>query len=423
MSCLRISIVGAGYVGLVTGVCFAELGHEVVCIDVVEEKIKAISEGKSLIYERGLDTLLQKHLDDRLFFATTNFQSLTNTDLTLVCVGTPRMENGFLDTTHLESAAMSIGQMLAEKDEYHVVVVRSTVLPTTTENIVIPALERSSGKRAGKDFGVAVNPEFLKEGNAIEDFMHPDRIVIGAIDHRSLSILKTLYSEFKCPIVETSLRTAEMIKLASNAFLATKISFINEIGNICKTLEIDVREVAKGMGYDRRIGSEFLRAGCGFGGSCFPKDTMALASLARSQQIEPIILDAVIEVNEKQPLKMIELLERHMDIRGKTIAVLGLSFKPGTDDIREASSIKIVKALIEKGANIKCHDPKAIENFRKEFPSLVYCRSANECVEGSDAVLIVTEWEEYRDPMLYGNKLVIDGRGVVRTGNYDGICW
>ncbi|MCQ5376164.1 MAG: nucleotide sugar dehydrogenase, partial [Methanomassiliicoccales archaeon] len=269
MSCLRISIVGAGYVGLVTGVCFAELGHEVVCIDVVEEKIKAISEGKSLIYERGLDTLLQKHLDDRLFFATTNFQSLTNTDLTLVCVGTPRMENGFLDTTHLESAAMSIGQMLAEKDEYHVVVVRSTVLPTTTENIVIPALERSSGKRAGKDFGVAVNPEFLKEGNAIEDFMHPDRIVIGAIDHRSLSILKTLYSEFKCPIVETSLRTAEMIKLASNAFLATKISFINEIGNICKTLEIDVREVAKGMGYDRRIGSEFLRAGCGFGGSCF----------------------------------------------------------------------------------------------------------------------------------------------------------
>jgi UDPglucose 6-dehydrogenase len=420
---LRISIIGAGYVGLVTGVCFAELGHEVICIDVVEEKVKAINEGMSSIYEKGLDALLQKHLKGRTFYATNDFYHVKNTDITLVCVGTPRMENGFLDTTYLESAAMDIGQVLAEKDGYHVVTVRSTVLPTTTESIVVPALERTSKKKAGKDFGVAVNPEFLKEGNAIEDFMHPDRIVIGALDDRSLTVLRSLYSTFKCPVVETSLKTAEMIKLASNAFLATKISFINEIGNICKALGIDVREVARGMGYDKRIGPEFLRAGCGFGGSCFPKDTTALASLARSQQIEPIVLDAVIGVNERQPLKMVELLERHIDIQGKTIAVLGLSFKPGTDDIREASSIKIVKALIEKGANIKCHDPKAIENFRREFPTLTYCGTPRECIEDCDAVLIVTEWEEYADPNLYGDKLVIDGRGIVRTKKYDGICW
>jgi UDPglucose 6-dehydrogenase len=233
----------------------------------------------------------------------------------------------------------------------------------------------------------------------------------------------SLYSGIDAPVVRVTPPAAEMIKLASNAFLAAKVSMINELGNVCKELGIDVREVAEGVGMDKRIGPDFLRAGCGFGGSCFPKDVKGLAAVAREKGIEPLMLDSIIDVNEKQPLRMVELLERHVKIEGSRIGVLGLAFKPGTDDVREAPSLRIVKELLRRGAKVYVHDYKAMDVFRKEVQMVTFCRTPKECVKLSDAVLIVTEWPGYSDPSLYGDKLVIDGRGVTRTSLYEGVCW
>jgi UDPglucose 6-dehydrogenase len=388
----------------------------------VPEKIETLSHSQTPIHEPGVDRLLAKHLKKGTFKVSGDPEGLLQTDVTFICVGTPSRKDGSMDLAAVRQAAEDVGKALRKK-KYHVVVMKSTVVPTTTETEILPVLERASGKKAGPDFGLAVNPEFLKEGSAVKDFMQPDRVVIGALDRKSAKAVRALYASFDCPIIEVSLSTAEMIKVASNAFLAAKISFVNEIGNICKSLDIDVRDVAKGMGYDKRIGAQFLRAGCGFGGSCFPKDVSALASEARKRGLEPFMLDSILKVNEIQPLKMIELLEKHMDVKGKRIAVLGLAFKPDTDDIRDARSRVIVKELLKKGAMVRCHDPEAMGNFRKEFPRLDYCSSPRQCIRGSDAVMIVTEWPEYADPGLYGTKLVIDGRGVVRTDNYEGICW
>jgi UDPglucose 6-dehydrogenase len=420
---LKISILGTGYVGLVTGLCFSELGHEVLCIDNVPEKVEQLRHGRSPIHEPGIVGLLRKHLKSGAFRVGDRADELILTDITFICVGTPSKQDGSMDLAMLKKATEEVGKAIKAKRDYHVVVVKSTVIPTTTETVVLPALERTSKKKTGKDFGLAVNPEFLKEGSAVEDFTHPDRVVIGGFDRSSTNAVRSLYNIFDCPIVEVTLSTAEMIKMASNAFLAAKISFMNEIGNMCKGLGIDVREVAKGMGYDKRIGPQFLRAGCGFGGSCFPKDVSGLASEARRRGLDPIMLESILEINEAQPLRMIELLEKHMNVKGKKIAVLGLAFKPDTDDIRDARSRIVVKELLRKGAKVSCHDPKAMNNFKREFPELDYCSSPNECVSGSDAIMLVTEWPEYADPALYGSKLVIDGRGVVRTENYEGICW
>lgn len=423
MSELKVSILGTGYVGLVTGVCLAELGHDVVCIDVVPEKVAAIRSGRSPIFEPKLDDLLEKHLRKGNFRATLDIGEAAGTDLTFIAVGTPSRDDGSLDLRYVEKAAEGIGGVLARKNAYHVVVVKSTVAPTTTEQLVLPALERASGKKAGKDFGVAVNPEFLKEGMAVDDFMNPDRVVIGAADERAAEMVRSLYDRFDCPFLVTSPSTAEMVKVASNSFLATKISFVNELGNICKLMGIDVRDVAVGMGLDKRIGPHFLRAGCGFGGSCFPKDVAGLVAEAGRRGYDPELMRAVLKVNERQPEVLLSLLDRKMDVRGKSVAVLGLAFKPQTDDIREASSIKIVRGLLDRGAKVRCYDPKATDNFRREFNEPTYCGSAAECVDGADAVLIVTEWREFEDPSLYGHALVVDGRGVVRTSNYEGICW
>jgi UDPglucose 6-dehydrogenase len=420
---LRISIIGTGYVGLVTGVCLAELGHRVTCFDIVREKIDSINCGKSPIFEDGIDELLEKHLSSGGFKASEDISEILESDVTFLCVGTPSREDGSLDLTYLETSARDIGELLREKDGYHLVVVKSTVMPTTTERIILPILEMHSGKKAGTDFGVAMNPEFLKEGVAIHDFLDPDRVVIGAIDERSSKTLLSVYGGLVCPILEVSLSTAEMIKVASNAFLATKISFINEIGNICKDMGIDVREVAVGMGHDKRISPLFLRAGCGFGGSCFPKDVRGLVAEARRRGLDPLMLEALLEVNDRQPERLVSLLKSRMEIKGKRIAVLGLAFKPGTDDIRESRAIHLVESLLGRGAEVLCHDPQAAENFSKVFSTITYYSSLEECVDDSDAVIIMTEWSEYSNPALYGDKLVIDGRGVVRTGNYEGICW
>jgi UDPglucose 6-dehydrogenase len=420
---LFISIIGTGYVGLVSGLCFSEMGHRVICIDVIKEKIDSIRDGKVPIFEPQLDALLAKHLADGSFQASNDINDIGGTDLTFLAVGTPSREDGSLDLRYVEKAAEDVGRVLATKNGYHVVVVKSTVTPTTTDALLIPAIERGSGKKVGRDLGVAVNPEFLKEGMAVRDFMTPDRVVIGANDERAASIVRSLYSNFDCPTLTVPLATAEMVKVASNAFLATKISFINELGNICKSMNIDVREVAKGMGLDRRIGPAFLQAGCGFGGSCFPKDVAGIVAEAKRRGIVPELMQATLDVNKNQPQRLLALLDKHMDPRGRTVAVLGLAFKPFTDDIREASSLTIVRGLLDRGAIVRAHDPKAMENFRREFPMLDYCSSPQDCVSSADVVLIVTEWPEYYDPVMYGDRLVIDGRGIVLTKNYDGICW
>jgi UDPglucose 6-dehydrogenase len=352
---MKISIVGAGYVGLATGVGFASMGHSVICVDVDAERVRKLNRGEPPIYEPMLEEHLRKALEENRFEATTELgRAIRESDVIFISVGTPSKPDGSMDPVFIEQASRDIGQAMRDRGGYPVVAVKSTVVPGTTEEVVIPLLERNSGKRAGAGFGVCVNPEFLREGQALSDFFNPDRVIIGELDGRSGDTLHQLYRDFKCPILRTDLRTAEMIKYASNAFLAAKISFINEIGNICKRLGIDVYEVARGMGLDRRISPHFLNAGIGFGGSCFPKDVRALMARARELGYEPRLLEAVMALNEDQPLRLLELLRKHLpDLRGRTIGILGLAFKPGTDDVREAPSIRIVGELLREGAAVK----------------------------------------------------------------------
>ncbi|MDW5564307.1 MAG: UDP-glucose/GDP-mannose dehydrogenase family protein [Methanomassiliicoccus sp.] len=420
---MKVSVIGAGYVGLVTGLCLANQGNEVVCIDVVESKVEMLNRRACPIFEKGLDRLLNENIDRGRFRASMDMAEVSGTDVTFICVGTPSKCDGSLDIKYAISAASDLGRAIADKTDHHVLVMKSTLPPGTTDGIIIPEVERSSGKVHGQGFGVAVNPEFLREGNAINDFFHPDRVVIGSRDARSVNLLRTLYSELHAPFVEVSPAAAEMTKLASNAFLAARISLINEIGNLCKTEGIDVREVAHGIGLDRRIGPHFLHAGCGFGGSCFPKDVQGLAALARKNGVDPVLLDGVLSVNKAQGLQMVKLLEHHMAIAQRNIGVLGLAFKPDTDDTREAVSRKVVKELLSHGARVIAHDYQAMDEFRREFPQVEYSPSPEKCIQRSDAVLILTEWPGYADPSLYGDKLVIDGRGIVHTSNYEGVCW
>jgi UDPglucose 6-dehydrogenase len=422
---MNISIIGTGYVGLVTGACLAKLDNNIICVDIDKKKIEMINNSISPIYEEGLDELLSDYKDK--IRATTDYSSaINNSDLTFICVGTPPSNNkGNIDFSSIKKTSIIIGKCLKEKNSWHLVVVKSTVPPGTTKDFILPILEKQSSLKAGRDFGLAMNPEFLREGVAIKDFLEPDRIVIGVYDKRSRDVLRRLYKSFSCPIVETSLPTAEMIKYASNAFLATKISFINEIGNMCKKIGIDTYAVADGVGLDKRIGRAFLDSGIGWGGSCFPKDLQALITWAKKNNEKPSILESVVEVNKRQPLKLVEILKKHIPtLKGRTIGVLGLAFKPNTDDIRESKTIPIVEELFKEGAIIKTYDPKAIENFKKIYPQIEYCSSAEE-VLSSDAILILTKWEEYKK-LDYKGKLVIDGRRLeeAKTARiYEGVCW
>ena len=410
--------------GLVTGACFAKLGNRVICMDIDEMKIDMINRGLSPLYEEGLGELLITYRDN--IEATTDYgYALRNSDVTFICVGTPSKSDGSFDLSFVRAVAEEIGKQLKEKEEWHLVVVKSTVLPGTTRDVVLPIVEKHSGKRVGRDFGLAMNPEFLREGVAVKDFLEPDRIVIGCYDERSRDVLRALYKVFSCPIVETSLSAAEMIKYASNAFLATKISFINEIGNLCKRAGVDTYEVADGMGLDERIGRAFLDSGIGWGGSCFPKDLHALIAWAQELGENPRILERVVEVNDLQPLKIIELLKRHVPLlTGRVIGVFGLAFKPGTDDVRGSRALPIVKQLLEEGAIVKAYDPEAMENFKKLYPQIEYCSSAEDALS-SDAVLILTRWEEFRK-LDYKGKVVIDGRRLEEAKKakiYEGVCW
>jgi UDPglucose 6-dehydrogenase len=421
---MDISIIGTGYIGSVTGACFAEMGHRIIFVGRDAQKLEVIQSGKSPIFEPGLDQLLLKNTG-RISTTTDIADAVKKTDVTFICVGTPPQKDGSSDLSQIETVSHSIGKALRTDTRHHIIVAKSSVLPGTIETLIIPILEKESGKKAYSDFGIASNPEFLKEGSAIEDFFKTDRVVIGTQDQKSRDVLENLYKPLNVPIFTTTLRTSEMIKFASNAFLATKISFANEIGNLCKELGIDSYSVFEAVGLDSRINPKFFRTGIGFGGSCFPKDVCALIAHAKSRGINPKMLNSVIAINEEQPGRMIALLKKHLNPKGRTIGVLGLAFKPDTDDIRESRAIPVITMLLAAGARVKAYDPVAMDNFRRLFPDLTYAPSAADVLD-ADAVLIVTEWKEF-ESLDYHGKLVIDGRRLEKARKeaavYEGVCW
>ena len=443
---MKISIVGTGYVGLVSGACLAEKGHTVTCVDVDQNKVDQINAGECPIYEDGLAPIVARLVGNRLCATRDLAAAVADSSLTLIAVGTP-FDGTAIDTGYIESAARGIGEALQDKDDFHAVVVKSTVVPGTTDDVATPILESASGKRAGVDFGVGMNPEFLREGAAIPDFMSPDRIVYGATDERTFALLDELYAVFPdVDIIRTSNKTAEMIKYTANSLLATLISFSNEIGNLCTGLgEIDVVEVMQGVHLDRRLSpimdsgdrvvpsiTTFIEAGCGFGGSCFPKDVKALIAHGQAVGQDMGLLQSVIDINVAQPMKVIELLNKHFDtLAGKRVSIMGLAFKPGTDDMRESPSIPIVKALAEAGAIIKAYDPIAIEEAQHTFPDIEieYAASVEAAVEDADAVVVVTIWDDFKALPEIINRmdpapLLIDGRRMIQKDavpRYDGI--
>jgi len=430
---MDISVVGSGYVGLITAAGFAEKAHNVVCVDVVRAKVESINRGESPIYEESLDEILHKVVGRNLRASMDLHAAVLGSDLTFICVGTPSRPNGSIELKYVKESARQVGMALSGKKIFHVVVVKSTVIPGTTDDIIRPILEKASGMTAGVGFGLAMNPEFLREGIAVEDFRKPDRIIVGASDSKTMGILERLYAGFPTAFFATDLRTAEMIKYASNAFLATKISFINEVGNVCKSLGVDTHKVAEGMGLDKRISPHFLRAGIGFGGSCFPKDVKSLVYRAKELGIKPRILQAVLDVNSFQPRRFIELAKKKAGpLNGKRVAVLGLAFKGGTDDIRESPAIAIVRELLKEKAVVVAYDPKAAGNAHKVFgDKIAYAVSSADCLRGADIALIVTEWEEFKNLDFSGmkRKLVVDGKRMLDSANlekdvdYEGICW
>jgi UDPglucose 6-dehydrogenase/GDP-mannose 6-dehydrogenase len=408
--------------------------------------VEKINSGSSPIYEKGLDELLQKNIGTRLTATSDLVSAVTASDVSLIAVGTP-FDGNEIDLSYIRQAAGEIGTALKSRDGYHVVVVKSTVVPGTTDSVVTPVLERASGKQLGRDFGVGMNPEFLREGDAIIDFMSPDRIVLGGHDERSLDALEAVYAPFTgVDIIRTNLKTAEMIKYTSNSLLATLISFSNEIGNLCAALGgIDVVEVMKGVHLDKRVSpilangerimpvlTTYLEAGCGFGGSCFPKDVKAL--IAHGQKVgQPMqVLSSVIDVNRSQPGQVLDRLNRHFDtLEGVPVAVMGLAFKPGTDDMRESPAIPVVNALIAGKAKISAYDPVAQEEAEKIFPpgSVRYCSTIEDALKGAEAVLVMTRWgvfSELPDMLKRMNitPLVVDGRRMLPRDSvprYEGI--
>jgi len=413
---MDLCIVGGGYVGLTTAVCFAELGNRVRIIDVDEEKVEKIKKGIAPIYEEGLQEMMERNM--QRITAQSHFDF--DESIVFICVGTPSMPDGSMDLRYVKEAAESIGKNLREGG---LIVMKSTVFPGTTENIIKPII-----KKHVSNFSIAMNPEFLREGKAIHDFMHPDRVVIGVEDERGEKTLRKLYEPIEAPLLVTTPSEAEMIKYASNAFLATKISFANEIGNMCKMLGMDVYKVMEGVAMDHRISPHFLNAGIGFGGSCFPKDLRALYAGGKKMGYEMEMIRAVLDVNERQPLRAVEILEKHMEVKGKTIAVLGLAFKAETDDVRESRSIPIIEALRKKGAMVRAYDPMAMDNMKKIFPDIHYCSSVEEALKEADACIIATDWKEFENIDFSGmrNKLVIEGRRVLKNKDgitYEGVCW
>jgi UDPglucose 6-dehydrogenase len=417
---MRLTVVGAGYVGLTTAVCFAHLGNEVMVVEKLPEKVQALKEGKVPFYEPGLEEMLKENLSlGRLFFTTDLKEGLDFSDVIFICVGTPQRPDGSADLSQVEEVARETARFM---ESYKLLVEKSTV-PVNTHKLIKRTVERYL-KRRGKilEFDVVSNPEFLREGSAVRDFLEPDRIVIGVESERARRIMEELYKDFKCPIIFTDPTTSELIKHASNSFLAMKISYINMVADLCEKVGADVRLVAEGMGYDKRIGREFLRAGIGWGGSCFPKDIKAFIKMAKDHGVDFSLLEEVDKINQRRAVQFVEKVRSVLwSLKDKTLAVWGLSFKPNTDDIREAPSLRLVPMLLKEGARLKLYDPKAMENFKKLYPpgkDLDYAPDMYSAVEGASALLIFTEWEEFQRADLNRVKelmelpIIIDGRNI-----------
>ncbi len=443
---MDISVIGTGYVGLVSGVCLAEKGHRVICVDNDAAKVARISRGESPIYEEGLDDLLTRHIGSRVEATTDLKRAVEETRLTLIAVGTP-FDGEAIDLRYVQQVAREIGTALKDKDAYHVVVVKSTVIPGTTDDVVLPILEEHSGKRAGRDFGLGMNPEFLREGSAIRDFLEPDRIVLGGIDETTRNVLGQVYEPFAgVDMLRTNNRTAEMIKYSANSLLATLISFSNEIGNLCARIGgVDVVEVMRGVHLDKRLSpisgdgqrimpdiTTYLAAGCGFGGSCFPKDVKALIAHGKQLGLGMDLLEAVIDVNQRQPFQVLELARKHVaDFSGVSFGILGLAFKPGTDDMRESPAIPVIRELLAQGGRVAAYDPVARHEAEKIFPAhqVRYCDSIRETVQDADVVLLLTRWDLFDQvPQLLGEMtdppVLIDGRRMLHREDvprYEGI--
>lgn len=395
----KIAVIGTGYVGLVTGTCFADLGNEVTCVDVVREKVEMLRNGHSPIYEPGLEEIIVRNLKaGRLHFTTSYEEALTGAQFVFIAVGTPESEDGSADMQYVKAAAREIGRVAPGRAEEPMAIINKSTVPIGTGDDVGQLVREHC--QAGFRFAVVSNPEFLREGQAVLDFMHPDRVILGSDDRAVAERVKELYESLGCPIMVTDIRTAEMIKYASNAILATYISFINEIAFICEGLGADVKEVVQGMGYDKRINPAFLNAGVGFGGSCFPKDVKALAHMAEtSNNARPQLLNAVLDINQTARIAFVEKVAKLLggDLKGKRVGVLGLSFKPDTDDMRESPSIDIVNGLIKMGADVQAYDPIAMEAARKHLDTRVrFCTDAYETAAGADALLLITSWNEFK---------------------------
>lgn len=392
---MNICVVGVGYVGLVTGTCFAEFGVDVTCVDNDLNKIEKLKAGQVPFFEPGLEELVSKNYrEGRLHFTTDLKKGVDDALVVFIAVGTPSADNGEADLQFVREVAREIGECM---NGYKVVVTKSTV-PVGTGVMVEKTIREHQTKEI--PFDVASNPEFLREGAAVEDFMRPNRVVIGADSEQALAILKDLYRPLyliETPFIITSVQTAEMIKYASNAFLATKISFINEMANLCELLGVDVHQVARAMGLDKRIGPKFLHPGPGYGGSCFPKDTKALARIAAEKEYDFKLINAVIDVNDRQRKLMVEKIEKKAgNLSGKTVCALGLTFKPNTDDIRESPAVYIVKELVKKGASVRAFDPAGMPNAKAELPEIYYAENVYDAAEGADIMIINTEWNQFR---------------------------
>jgi UDPglucose 6-dehydrogenase len=457
---VKISVVGTGYVGLVSGACFAEQGgHSVVCVDVDRAKVDSINRGVAPIHESGLDDMLERHAGRSLVASLDLESAVVGSDITFVAAGTP-FDGREIDLKYVRQIATQIGTVLRKKPGYHVVVVKSTVVPGTTDTVVLPLLEQASGKKAGRDFGVGMNPEFLSEGVAVADFMNPDRIVLGGIDARSQDVLAEVYANFPddVPRLRTTNATAEMIKYGSNALQATMISFANEVANLCSTIgNIDAADVMQGVHLMKELtptvpahliagsGSlgtrsprfrapiaNFIFPGCGFGGSCFPKDLKAIVSHGQRLGAAMPLLQSVVDVNQRQPERMIDLLKTRIpSLKGVRVAVLGLAFKPDTDDVRESPAIPIVQRLVEEGAIVRAVDPIAVGEARKVLPAInvELTDDVAHALDGAAGVLLVTKWAQFKavPDLLRGRNpqpVVVDGRRFLAkdsVANYMGI--
>jgi UDPglucose 6-dehydrogenase len=412
---MKIAIIGSGHVGLVTGACFAELGNQVICVDHDKKKIHTLKKGKVPFYEPGLDSLVYANLSEgRLSFSGDTKSAVLASEVIFICVSTPPLKTGEVDMSAVQNAASQIAHSL---NGYKLIVEKSTV-PVQTGEWILKTLENKAPK--GGKFDVASNPEFLREGSAVHDFMHPDRIIIGVSSEKAASCLVKLYSPLNAPILMTDIKSAELIKHASNSFLAMKISFINMLANLCEKTGADVIKVAKGIGLDKRIGEEFLKAGIGYGGSCFPKDISAFIHIAEKVGCNFKLLREVRNINEERRTHFIKRVEKVLGgLENKVIAIWGLSFKPETDDIREAPAIYILEELLKKKVkSIRAFDPKTMDNMKKRFPNIIYSDCPYEAVKGADALLILTEWKDFRHPDLLKIKaslkkpIIADGRNI-----------